>query len=131
MHYDILQILYIRRSCMYNIYTEKKNCIISIPDVYSVGSCEANSAESEKMVSCFQSFFILVFVSLFAVSFSKLFEYEYIDSSLSNESPTIQLFFGSPCTNETRNIKKFNTDVWRINNTFIECSNNRSRNAVS
>ena len=86
------------------------------------------------MASYFQSFFILVLISLFAMSFSKLFEYEYIDSrfsSLSNESPTIQLFFGSPCTNETRSIKNLNTNVWIINNTFIECSNNRTRNAVS
>ena len=142
MHYDIWQILDIRRSCVYNIYTEKNKVsliflrehIINIPDVYSIGSCEASSAEFEKMASCFQSFLILALVSLFAVSFSKLFEYDYTNSrfnSLSNESPTIQLIFGSPCTNRTGSIKKFNSDVWIINNTLIECSNNRSRNPVS
>ena len=75
--------------------------------------------------------FLLVLV-LVTASSSQLYEDDrFSRNCLSEESPALKQIFVRPCTNETQNVKKFNTDILIINNTFIECDNNRSRNAVS
>ena len=69
---------------------------------------------------------------LVTTSSSQLYEDDETNCNcLSEENPVLKQIFGRPCTNETRNVKKLNTNAWIINNTFIDCSNNRSRNAVS
>ena len=83
---------------------------------------------SEKMVS-FPVFLILVLVT---ASSSQLYEDDGTSCNcLSEESPVLKQIFGRPCTNETQNVKKLKTNTWIINNTFIDCSNSRDRNAVS
>ena len=75
--------------------------------------------------------FLLVLVLVTASSSQLCEDDRFSHNCLSEESPVLNQIFVRPCTNETRNVKKLNTDILIINNTFIECSNSRSRNVVS